>query len=231
MTRFDGTDLTGAVFREADLTGARMYGVLLTGADIDGDIRGLRVNGVLVEPLIEAELDRQFPVRTTLRSRSVEGLRAAVDALVAMWEPTLKRAAELSTVDQNRSVNEEWSFLQTLRHLVFVTDAWFGHAVLGSPGGFHPYGLPSFFNGATLGLDASAAPTLAEISAVRAQRWDGVREFLAQADQAEVERVRLPNPAPGWPPPGERTAVQCLHVVFKEEWAHHQFAVRDLDAM
>ena len=28
-------------------------------------------------------------------------------------------------------------------------------------------------------------------------------------------------------PPG-RTAIECLNVLFGEEWAHHRFAVRDL---
>jgi len=40
--------------------------------------------------------------------------------------------------------------------------------------------------------------------------------------------MREPNPAPGRPPPASRTATSCLHVIFDEEWAHHQFAVRDL---
>jgi len=95
---FDNADLSGAVFREVNLTGVRMLGVVLRGADIDGDITGLRVNGVEVAPLIEAELDR----------------------------------------------------------------------------------------------------------------------------------VREPNLAPGWPPPAPRTAIDCLHVIFNEEWTHHQFALRDL---
>jgi len=56
MARYVGSDefegaefvdlnMSRALFREVDLSGARMYGVLLTNADIDGDIRGLRVNG------------------------------------------------------------------------------------------------------------------------------------------------------------------------------------------
>lgn len=55
---FVDVDTSHASFREVDLTGARMYGVLLTDADIDGDIRGLWVNGVEVAPLVEGELDR-----------------------------------------------------------------------------------------------------------------------------------------------------------------------------
>ena len=40
--------------------------------------------------------------------------------------------------------------------------------------------------------------------------------------------VRGPNTAIGCPPPAERTAVECLQVIFSDEWAHVQFANRDL---
>jgi hypothetical protein len=40
--------------------------------------------------------------------------------------------------------------------------------------------------------------------------------------------VRGPNPAIGRPPPAERTAVKCLQVILNDEWAHAQFASRDL---
>src|SRR5215471_11490462 len=65
---FADEDLSDAVFRETDLSRARMYGVLLTGANLDGDITGLVVNGVEVAPLIEAELDRRHPERIALRA-------------------------------------------------------------------------------------------------------------------------------------------------------------------
>ena len=82
---FADADLSDAVFRETDLSRARMYGVLLTGANLDGDITGLVVNGVEVAPLIEAELDRRHPERIALRATTPEGLRAAV------WTHTPRR--------------------------------------------------------------------------------------------------------------------------------------------
>ena len=74
---FVDADLSGALFREVDLTGARMYGVVLSNADIDGAIDGLRVNGVEVAPLIEAELDRLHPERLALRPTTPDELRTA----------------------------------------------------------------------------------------------------------------------------------------------------------
>jgi hypothetical protein len=38
-------------------------------------------------------------------------------------------------------VNDEWSALQTMRHLVFVHDSWFRRCCLGSREMFTPMGL------------------------------------------------------------------------------------------
>jgi hypothetical protein len=227
---FHDVNLSGAVFREADLSGVRMYGVVLADGDIDGYIRGLRINGVEVEPLVEAELDRQFPERTKLRPTDPGGMREALAVIESLWAETVERVRSLPEAAPHRSVNGEWSFTETLRHLVFVTDAWFGQAIQGESGGFHPWGVAASFitNGAEFGIDAAASPTFEEVLRVRDGRLARLREFLATVTQDDLDRVREPNPAPGWPPPAERTATSCLRVIFNDEWAHHQFAVRDL---
>ncbi len=226
---FVDLDMSGAVFREVDLSGARMYGVLLMGADIDGAIDGLKVNGVEVRPLIEAELDRLHPERIALRPSTPDGAREAWRAVEDMWAPTMRRAAGLSEPDQRRSVNEEWSFVDTLRHLVFVTDAWFRNAVLADTHPFHPIGLPASFmtDADTFGIDPSANPSLDEIYQVRAERVSMVRTYLDTVTQADLDAMREPG-VPGWPPPAPRSALSCLQVLLNDEWAHHQFAVRDL---
>ena len=63
MTRYVDEDLHGAEFRECDLTGARLIGVVMQDAVIDGLISNLVVNGVEVTGYVEAELDRRHPVR------------------------------------------------------------------------------------------------------------------------------------------------------------------------
>ncbi|HZN76655.1 MAG TPA: DinB family protein [Micromonosporaceae bacterium] len=227
---FVDVDWSEALFREVNLTGARMRGVLLFNADIDGAINGLRINGVEVTPLIQAELDRLHPERTKLRPTTVDGMVPAWAVVESFWAATMRRAAALSPADLDRSVDGEWSFAQTLRHLVFVTDAWLGHAVLGERQPFHPLALPPSFihHGADFGIDSAATPSYEEVVDARAGRMAMVREFLASATQEDLDRVREPNTAPGWPPPEARTATSCLHVLFNEEWAHHQFAIRDL---
>jgi hypothetical protein len=243
MTRFDNANLSGAVFREVDLSGAvfrdvnlsgvRMRGVYLADVDIDGAIDGLRINGVEVGPLVLAELDRVFPERTKLRPTTADGAREAWSTVEAMWAPTLARAATLTDEQVHRSVDDEWSFVDTQRHLVMAMDIWFRAGILAEAQPFHPLGLP--FTGdidfSGLGLDLTARPSLAEIAQVRAERSAVLKSYLDGLTDEEFHRERMSTPGLPWPPAASRSPQKCLQVIFNEEWAHHRFAVRDLDAM
>jgi hypothetical protein len=156
-------------------------------------------------------------------------LRVAVDVHEALWTDAIEQARAMPDGDRHRSVNDEWSFTQTLRHVIFVIDAWFGNAVLGRADAFHPIGLPASFipDGTAFGIDPHADPDFEEVVRVHAQRVDGLRRYLADVTQDELDRVPDANPAAAWQS-GNRTAVACLHVVFSDAWAHRQFALRDL---
>ena len=39
-----------------------------------------------------------------------------------------------------------------------------------------------------------------------------------------------PHPDPH-APEHQQTTLSCLHVILEEEWEHHRYAVRDLDAI
>src|SRR4249919_3971655 len=142
---FVDTDLRGARFVGADLSGVVMRGVQVDGADIDapwllsGDAT-LLVNGVDVRPFVEAELNRRFPGRAEQRAPDPEGLRAAWAALGTTWAATLERVAAMPDGTVDISVDGEWSFAQTLRHLVLATDTWLGRAILDLEQPFHPIG-------------------------------------------------------------------------------------------
>jgi hypothetical protein len=227
---FVDADMTGAQFREVDLSGVRMRGVILADVDIDAYIQNVMINGVDVVPLVEAELDRRHPERTKLRPTTPEGMREAWDVVEAFWAATMRRAEQLGEETLHRSVDDEWSFVQTLRHLVHVTDSWLSHAVLGETRPFHPLGLPPSYvtDGATFGIDEDASPSLDDVVPVRADRMARVRAFVDSATQEDLDRLRAANPNPGGPSPAQRDAKSCLLVIFDEEWAHHRFAIRDL---
>ena len=128
------------------------------------------------------------------------------------------------------SVDGEWSFAQTLRHLVLATDAWLGRAILGIEQPFHPLGLAGAGtedDGLDTSIFATVAPSYAEVLEARAGRVAMVRDFLATVTSDELAATRK-NP---WDPEYQETTLSCLHVILEEEWEHHRYAVRDLEAI
>jgi len=233
--RFVDADLQGARFVRTDLSCAVMRAVEVAGADIDapwllsGDNR-LLVNGVDVVPFVEAELNRRFPGRAQRRATDPDGLRAAWAALEHTWAATLEVVASMPPAAVDVSVNGEWSFAQTLRHLVMATDVWLGRAVLGAEQPFHPIGQPNAeyeTDGNDLSVFSTTTPTYEEVLAVRAGRVAMVRDFLAELTGEELAVPRQ-NP---WAPEQPETTLSCLHTILEEEWEHHRYAVRDLESL
>ena len=132
--QFVDVDLRGARFVEADLSGVVMRAVEVSGADIEAPwlIHGksFLVNGVDVIPLVEATLNQRFPGRADRRADDPDGLRAAWTALESTWTQTMRRVAAMPADSVDMSVDGEWSFAQTLRHLILATDTWLGRGVL-----------------------------------------------------------------------------------------------------
>lgn len=233
---FINVDLRGARFVEADLSGVVMRGVKVDGVDIDApwideDGGVLRVNGVDVIPFVEAELNRRFPGRADRRAEDPDGLRAAWAALERTWSATLERAAAMPAGAVDQSVDGEWSLAQTLRHLVLATDMWLGHAILETEQPFHPLGLrppgtekEDAFEMSTF---TAASPSYAEVLEARAGRVAMVRDFLATVTSEVLAEPRRDPHDPGH----QETTRSCLHVILEEEWEHHRYAVRDLDAI
>jgi hypothetical protein len=232
---FVGADLRGARFVEADLSGVVMRGVYVHGADIDAPwiFDGesfLRVNGVDVIPFVEAELNRRFPGRADRRAGDPDGLRAAWAALERTWAGTVERVGAMPAGTVDISVGGEWSFAQTLRHLVLATDMWLGRAILEVEQPFHPIGLADTgteVDGLDMSIFATATPSYSEVLEARAGRVAMVREFLATVTSGELAAARSNPHDPECP----ETTLSCLHVILEEEWEHHRYAVRDLDAI
>ena len=230
--RFTDCRLDGAEFRESTLVGARFIGSVLIDVEIDALVQNVMVNGVDVVPLVEAELDRRHPERVALRPTDVAGAVAALDVVDELWAPTLDRLRRLPEEMRYTRVADEWSTVETLQHLLFVYDAWFGRAVLGEESPYHPLGLPaSFMDAATLGLDVHPRPALDDVLAARAARQDQLRSHLAGLDDDALGRPIPAHGVSGFPPDEERSTLDCLGVLLNEEWEHHRFAVRDLDVL
>jgi hypothetical protein len=231
---FYDVSMAGASFREVDFTGATMRGVALEDVDIDGYIDNVVINGVDVVPLIAAELDRRHPVRVLMRSVDPDDLRRAWAEIETEWAATTERIAALPDELRNRRVDDEWSAVETMRHLIMATDAWYGRAIAGELSPYHPIGLAptGMEDQDAMGLDPDASPSFEEVVAVRRSRQDTVREYLATATPETLQAPAAQVDAPGWPRPKPgRTVGQCLGVILDEEWVHRRFLVRDLDAL
>jgi DinB family protein len=232
VTTFVDKDLRGARFNRSTLAGAVMRGVDVRGLDIDAPWLAdgaLLVNGVDVAPLVEAELNRRFPGRQLRQANDPGGLRTAWAALERAWAATVDRVRSMREGVVDVSIDGEWSFAQTLRHLAFATDAWLGKAILRLPQPFHPLGQPHAeyeTDGYDMSIFATEQPAFAEVLELRAQRQAMVRDFLVTATP---ELLTEPRP-PAWSAEHEVPVLHCLHVIFDEEWEHLRFAMRDLDA-
>ena len=111
-----------------------------------------------------------------------------------------------------------------------ATDTWLRRAVLAVDDPYHPLGLPDTSyaeDGNDMSVFSHAEPSYDEVLQVRAERVAMVRDFIAGVTADELAAPRT-NP---WAPQHAETTLSCLHTIIGEEWEHHRFAVRDLDAI
>ncbi len=230
---FEGTTFVKASFKGASLRFSDVSGVTMRSVDVDGlDIDShdlffgsLVVNGVDVVPLVDAELNRQFPGRELQKAQTPEGLRDGWVAVQAAWRTTVDSTPP-ELVDAH--VEDEWSLSQTLRHLVLATDTWLRGAILRMDQPFHEIG--QIFTGADqMGFDMSIfrkdPPPYEEVLTVRAERQRLVTDFLATTTaELLAEERQDPWGDGGWRP----TVGDCLRVILEEEWAHLRYIRRDL---
>jgi DinB superfamily len=227
-------DVSGSRFEHVNLSGTRVHGAFLVGTkvtgawvhslDLSGNIRSLVVNGVEVADYVQAELERRHPELGYLDSKDVPGLQRAWAKVQEIAAATLERARRLPPAMLDESVDGEYSYVQTLRHLVFATDRWITGPVLGQAEPFHPLGYP--YDSAPpeerAPLDLDADPTLDEVLEVRAERSGFVDALVREATDESLARVvDSPNG-------GTTTVGDCIRVVLFEEWWHHRYADRDL---
>jgi DinB superfamily/Pentapeptide repeats (8 copies) len=231
---FHAVDMSGARFRAVDLTGAVMRGVDLVDVDIFGEVHNLVINGVDVAPLIQAELDRRHPDLVKMRPADPAGFREAWDLLERRWAETVARARELPPEQLHESVDGEWSFIETQRHLVFATDAWVRRAILGDPAPWDPLDLPWDEMPDMPGViprDRSARPSLDQVLELRSDRMSSARQVIDGLTDDSLAAETQPVDAPGWPRPVSYQVREVLLIILNEEWWHRQFAERDLAAL
>jgi hypothetical protein len=230
--RFVDADFSGAVFRSCDLRGVKVVDSWLGEVSLSGEVRKVVVNEVDVTGFVEAELDRRHPERVQLReARTPDDFRAMWATVERLWGETMARAERLPAPARHEQVDGEWSLLETLRHLVFVADAWASRTILDVERPYHRLGYCHSSHprdaALALGLDLDARPSFDEVMAVRADRMAVVRRIVDGVTDGELTRSCSRPPAPGYPEE-PRTVGRCLRVVMAEECEHRRYAERDL---
>ena len=162
-----------------------------------------------------------------------DGYRDGWKLLQAMWAQTVERARTLPPETLRTRVNGEWSFLETLRHLVFASDCWIRRPILGMTDAYWPKGVAhdeakneDGIDVSEWGVDLTADPDLDEVLEARAVRQAQVTDVMATLTETDLVRICTPRSPghPAWPV----TLKHCLDVVLSEEWMHHTYAIRDL---
>jgi hypothetical protein len=181
----------------------------------------LEVEGVAVAPPLTAPQARGLASVGWLVDDPA-GLIRVWNEVEATWARTVERALRRPSEQLTTRVNGEWSFVETLRHLVFVSDSWIGVGVL-DRSERHPLGVPPHFveHGRELGLDLDADPTVDEVLAARAEKQALVRETIASMTDAKLNGLCTGHLA-------QFTVLGAFQVLVSEEGAHHMFATRDL---
>ncbi|MFP5488005.1 MAG: DinB family protein [Acidimicrobiia bacterium] len=218
---FWGVDLRDALFRDVDFSGTRSQHVILHDVELDGFVDRLVVNGVDVTEHVRAH-DPWQPLRGMLRPTTVDEVRAAWSEVERVWADTIQRAWTLPADRRRERVDDEWSFVETLRHLVFAIDKWFTLPLAG--GTFDAIGMP---NSGSVdfpwpGLEPTADPTDDEALAAWRRRTQAIRRALDDLTDADLGREVdvLEN--------GTVTVLDCWHTVLEEHFEHRRYALRDL---
>lgn len=230
--RIEDADLTGVQIRGALLNESRLRGVELVDVEISGELQNVIVNGVNIAPLVNAELNRRMPERAKMRPDDSDGFRAAWAILERLWEGTLARARTFPEAALHRSVDDEWSFIQTLRHLNFASAAWVSRMILGNASPWHELDLPWDEAAGWDGIpwDREARPTLDEVLTVRRERQAMVRNVMESLTDEQLAS-EVTRTEPGWPREETFPVKECLHIVLNEEWEHRLYAERDLTSL
>ncbi|HEX7303440.1 DinB family protein [Lentzea sp.] len=231
---FRAVSMQDTVFRGVWMNRVVMRGVEMADVDIHGEIGTLTVNGVDIGPYVEAELNRRHPERAKMRPTDPEGFREAWATLERLWAGTVDRARGLDPELLHESVDGEWSFIETLRHLLFATDAWIRRVIQGEPSPWHPLDLPWDEMRDTPGIprDRDARPSLDEVLELRHDRMAGVRALLAGVTAEQLASDTKPvADSGGWPEAQSYPLGEVVLGVFTEEWEHRLYAERDLDAL
>ncbi|GGR57132.1 hypothetical protein J2S40_003328 [Nocardioides luteus] len=163
-------------------------------------------------------------------ARTADDFRAAWSAIEKTWAATVEEATALPEERLHQRVDDEWSFVETLRHLLHASDKWLGSPVLEEDDPYHPFGLGPENADPPGSASADSGPSLDEVLEARSARMATMRELVAGITDADLDRLCTRKPV-GNDADADYDVRHCLRVVLVEEAEHHRYAVRDLASL
>jgi hypothetical protein len=228
-TRLSWIDIADSDIRKTGLRRLRLRGAEIQDVEIDGELLNVVINGVDVAPLVEAELERREPDYAKMKPKDAAGFREAWPILERRWAETVTRARVLEPDLLHERVDDEWSFIETLRHLCYATDAWVNRVYLGDPDPWSPLDLPfDARRELPWAYPKDVRPSLDEVLELRADRQATVRRVFAGLTDADLAATTTPVEGEGWPPADSYSVLEALGIILNEEWHHRRYAERDL---
>ena len=155
----------------------------------------------------------------------VDAARESVTAVTGRLDATMLRATSFTQDERHQRVDDEWSTVESLRHLVLVVDLWLSRNIQGEQDPFHSIGLPPSFMPPKLpgsSIDPDARPTFEQACEVLRGRLADLRGYVDKLTQEELDRPIEAHAG---------TVAGALGVIFDELNAHDRFINRDLESI
>ena len=139
---------------------------------------------------------------------------------------TISRLESFTEDERQQRVDDEWSAVESLRHLVLVIDLWLSKVILGERDPFDPIALPPTFMPPKLfpesSIDPDARPSCEEACEVLRSRMTELHHYVDALTPDELARSVETHAG---------TVGGALHVMLTELDAHDRFINRDLDQL
>jgi uncharacterized damage-inducible protein DinB len=170
--------------------------------------------------------------RNSARPSDAARFREAWDLVERLWDATLERARRLDPALPHESFDGEWSFIETLRHLVLVTDRWIRRTVLGDPVAMASAGPAVGRSGRDSEparrqtRDRDARPSLDTVLELRRDRMATMRELVTALTDESLDDGTKPVETAGWPESRSYRVGNLLLHVLHDEWEHRLYAER-----
>ena len=149
-----------------------------------------------------------------------------------LWQRTVELARAMAPELLHERAEGEWSFIETLRHLLFAMTS--GEARnLGEPVAVGSAGPAA--RGDARGIQRPTRPRRTAVAgrgprAARGPRGP-VRQVLADLTDAKLTGTTEPVTEPGYPEPESSRYARCLQAILNEGWEHRLYAERDFDVL